>query len=727
MKKLQPPLWPSRFLKRRTPLAPARRTRRRAGDPENPARLDLSRVALGTVTTAVLCLLLSIHLWPSRVSLRLGEIADREIVAQRTVRFVDAEATKRARDEAALQARKYTALGNAPAAAQQSLRDAVKGDPVLAGLPPEARASALAIAERLVAGFMARSIRDDPDELPDARRDLRAAPDLVAISPLAVRDAVARAAASALTYNLTLDAAETDRARRDAQQQVKPIYRRYAAGQTVLRPGERVAPVHLDAFAALGLQNASIDALTVVMVCILVLMLVGFVTVYLRLYHRSTYDDTRRLLLLAILTVISVVGLKIGSTLLGLPISGGMVGYLAMMCVTSAGMVIAVLIGPSIALLIVSLLAAVGGLILNNELRFALLTLGSAYAGIAACAALRNRTDLLRALAVMCASNAVLIGLIGQLEGDLPHELLSGMLWGVISGAFALFLYYIGAAAFEKLFGITTHLRLLELSDPATPILQEMRMKVPGTYAHSLMVGTLAHAAAEAIGADALLARVAAYYHDLGKMNRPEFFIENQANAENVHDRIAPTLSALILVSHVKEGVEIAERVGLPPLVREVMEQHHGTSLMRYFYFRATGGRPDPTLEAQFRYPGPKPRRKEAAILLLADTVEAASRTLDKPTPQRIVDFVAEMIEDKRADGQLDDSDLTLRDLAAIQDVFARTLAGTLHARIDYPSQNRISPPYGTVRDDSPGRSAAALARVGRGVRAAAVKRRRKP
>ena len=210
-------------------------------------------------------------------------------------------------------------------------------------------------------------------------------------------------------------------------------------------------------------------------------------------------------------------------------------------------------------------------------------------------------------------------------------------------------------------------------------------MRVPGTYAHSLMVGNLAHAAAEAMGADALLVRVAAYYHDLGKMNRPEFFIENQANADNIHDRLSPSLSALILSSHVREGLEMAEGLGLPPRVREVIQQHHGTTLMKYFYHRATGGVPNPTLEPQFRYPGPKPQTKEAAILMLADSVEAASRTLDKPTPARIAEFVARMVDEKMADGQLDDCDLTMRDLRKIQDVFARTLSGTLHARIEYP------------------------------------------
>lgn len=684
--------------------------------------IDPARLSLAGVTTVLLCVLLCIHLWPNRVSLRLGDIASKEILAQRTIRFEDSEATRRAREEAAKQASRYSAVSDATGLALQSLRDTFLMEPTLATLPEAARNRALNLAEGLITTAMKKAIRNVPNEVPAARETLRKAPELTTLSDRATREAVTRAATNALQANLRLDPEETRRASQEAQAQVKPIVRRYAAGEAVLRPGERVTQQHLDAFAALGLQSASIDAITVTTICVLVFLLVAFVITYLRLFLPRVYTDTPRLALLAILTVISVLGLKVGSTLLGLPVSGGMVGYLAMMCVTSAGMVISSLIRPSLALLVVSLLAAVSGLILNNELRFTLLTLGSAYAGIVAGATLRNRTDLLRALLILCGANALLNGLIGQLEGDLPQELISGMLWGVISGAFALFLYYCGTAAFEKLFGVTTQLRLLELSDPATPILQELRLKVPGTYAHSLMVGTLAHAAAEAIGADALLARVAAYYHDIGKMNRPEFFIENQSNAENVHDKIAPSLSALILVSHVKEGVEIAERVGIPPLVRELIEQHHGTSLMRYFYFQATGGTSDPALEAQFRYPGPKPRRKEAAILMLADTVEAASRSLEKPTPQRIADFIAQLIEDKRADGQLDDSELTLRDLSIVQDVFTRTLTGTLHARIAYPS---AKPEHGTADNRSPAREIA-RPRPSRSLRPPTLGRRRK-
>ena len=716
-----------------------------------PARVA---VALGTI--ALLSALLCIHLWPNRVDLHLGDTADREIMAQRSVRFEDTSSTMLLRDDAREHVEnRYEVIPNATDAATETvenafvlINDAVVGiartrrveiDLLPDGTTKVAPASLVKEqAARLLTHLrqsadgtrppatltvstiatlisqsesvrqkarnasllatkraMERSITDDTNDLSRARQDIRldTAGTETFHDNIAVRDAVTEIVAFALRPNRHFDAPQTDRLRQQAQLSVAPQITRYAAGQTILRPGERVTQRHLDAFAALGLQNAHIDTTTVLVIVLLVILLVTLVGTYLRRFYRILYDDTAQLFLLAILTIISVIGLKIGSTLLGLPFSGVHFGYLGMMCVASAGMVIALLLSPSVATLIVGLLSIASGLVLNNELRFTVITLGSSLVGIVAVARLRNRGDLVRAAFLLCSANAVLNVLVGQLEGDLPQELLYGAVWGVVSGLFALVLFWLGVAVFEKPFGITTHLRLLELTDPATPILQEFRLRVPGTYAHSLMVANLAHAAAEAIGSDALLVRVAAYYHDLGKMNRPEFFIENQGNADNIHDRLSPSLSALILINHVKEGLEMAEGMGLPPRVREVIQQHHGTTLMKYFYHRASGGAQNPILETQFRYPGPKPQTKEAAILMLADSVEAASRTLDKPTPARIAEFVARMVEDKRADGQLDECDLTMRDLRVIQELFARTLCGTLHARIEYPG----SPANGVV------------------------------
>ena len=675
-----------------------------------PVRLFL---ALGTAV--VLSFLLCIHLLPNRVSLQLEAVAREDLTAPRTARYEDTEATRRLREEAIGDVEKrYQLIPDARRNSQEAIRtvfDAiatpVRDHPeledirrqsgisltqptldVLSSLPDEALQKARTVADKLITRTMEGSLRDDTNDLEIARRGLVADPILLDL-PENVRAPVAALCSEALTENRHYDSRATQRARDEAESAVTRQTRRIAAGELVLRKGERVTQSHLDAMTALGLRNTALDTTGILVIVLMVSLIVGFVTVYLRLFHRELYDDTPRLFLLAILAVISVMGIKLGSTLLGLPFTGIHLSYLGMMCVASAGMVIALLLSPSVATLVVALLAVTSGVVLNNELRFTVFTMGSSLAGIVSVSSMRNRGDVFRAGLAVCGANALLSLLVAQIERDLPREMLTGMLMGIGSGLVALALFYLGVWCFERPFGITTHLRLLELSDPATPILQDFRMAVPGTYAHSLMVGNLAHVAAEAIGADAMLVRVAAYYHDLGKMNRPEFFIENQSNAENVHDRISPSLSALVLVTHVKDGLEIAERVGLPPKVREVISQHHGTTLMKYFYHQATGGVPDATLESQFRYPGPKPQSKEAAILMLADGVEAASRVLDKPSPARVADFVARMIEDKRADGQLDECPLTLRDLKTIQDVFTRTLCATLHARIEYPKDSR--------------------------------------
>lgn len=669
------------------------------------------RLFLALGTTALLSLLLCIHLLPNRVSVSVGDTVQQEVTASRTVRYEDTEATRQLRDRAIADvAKRYQLIPDAQKNAQEAVRTVFEAieNPIrdtpdindirrqsglsvstatvdaLRTATPELRTKAREVADKLVVRTMSGNLHDDTNDLEIARRSLVADPILLDL-PEALRAPVAAVCAEGLSHNLHYDSRATQQDRDKAELSVPRQMRRLAAGELVLRPGEHVTQSHLDALTALGLRNNALDTAAVLVIVVMISLIVTFVSVYLRLFHRELYHDTPRLFLLAILAVVSVLGIKLGSTLLGLPFSGINLSYLGMMCVASAGMVIGLLISPSVATLVVALLAVTSGVVLNNELRFTLFTLGSSLAGIVSVASMRNRSDVFRAGAAVCGANALLSLLVSQIEHELPREMLAGALMGIGSGLVALALFYLGVWCFERPFGITTHLRLLELSDPATPILQDFRMAVPGTYAHSLMVGNLAHAAAEAIGADAMLVRVAAYYHDLGKMNRPEFFIENQSNAENVHDSISPSLSALVLVNHVKEGLEIAERVGLPPKVCEVISQHHGTTLMKYFYHQATGGVPDPTLESQFRYPGPKPQSKEAAILMLADGVEAASRVLSKPTPQRVNDFVARMIEDKRSDGQLDDCPLTLRDLKTIQEVFTRTLCATLHARIEYP------------------------------------------
>ena len=684
-------------------------------------------VVLGIAVTIALTALLCAHLLPNRTNLKLGETATSDVVAQRTVRYEDTELTSRLRREAADDIDEvFVVQSDAAKQAEEALqavfsivetadRDAEKVivadveratglalsykkvlEPLLSA-DRAGRTTALNVASAVLNRVMITPIHDTQDDIAVAKRDAAAAMAIDTL-PEQLRSPVRMILQGLITPNRILDRMETTRRRADAQSRIPRQYRRVAAGQAVIRSGERTTQAHLDAFSALGLRSATLDASAISTVFLLVSGMVLLVSAFARQYAREIWSRNNLKVLTAIVVTIAVAGIKIGSTLLGLPFSGVHFGYLGMMCVASAGMVLAVLVCPNIATLVVALLSTAAGLILNNELRFTIVTLGSSLVGIVAVSTLRNRTDLLRSGLLLAISNAFLIVLAGLIEGDTLQEHITGVLWGVVAGGVALMLFYLGVAIFERIFGVTTHLRLLELADPATPLLQEFRMHVPGTYAHSLMVANLASGAAEAISADALLTRVAAYYHDLGKMSRPEFFIENQTG-ENIHETINPSLSAVVLASHVKDGMEMAKVAGIPAKVIDVMSQHHGTSVMKYFYHQATDGVPDRLLEAQFRYPGPKPQSKEAAILMLADTVEAASRVLQQATPQKLAEFVQRMIQDKLADGQLDESDLTLREMKTIETVFIHILSGTMHGRIRYPEQDQADAALETPRE----------------------------
>jgi len=274
------------------------------------------------------------------------------------------------------------------------------------------------------------------------------------------------------------------------------------------------------------------------------------------------------------------------------------------------------------------------------------------------------------------------IGLELLTAADLSKEGLWAAANGVITGAVLSALLPI----IEYLFNVNTEISLLELSDLNQPLMRQLGLQAPGTYHHSLIVGSLAETAAEATGADPLLARVGAYFHDIGKLQKPDYFVENEGTQGSRHDQLSPSMSALIISAHVKDGAEMAEEHNLPRDIIDIIEQHHGTSVMEYFFHRSKeANNGEESTEEMFRYPGPRPRTREAAIILLADAVEAASRTLPEPSPSRLQSLVHELTMKKLLDGQLDDSPLTLTDLAKAEKSFVRVLAAIFHSRVKYP------------------------------------------
>jgi cyclic-di-AMP phosphodiesterase PgpH len=264
-----------------------------------------------------------------------------------------------------------------------------------------------------------------------------------------------------------------------------------------------------------------------------------------------------------------------------------------------------------------------------------------------------------------------------------PQRYLVILINGALSGVISLGILPL----FEYILQTVTNISLLELADSNHPVLQRMVLEAPGTYHHSLIVGNLSDVASVAVGANGLLARIGSYYHDIGKLQKPEYFIENQDIKKNVHDELAPTMSKLIIMNHIKEGLDLAKQYSLSPVLWDFIQQHHGTSLVYYFYRRALEGKEEnqEVAEEGFRYPGPKPNTKETAIVLLADSVEAATRSLKDPSFDKIVETVHKVINNKFIDGQLDECELTLNDLEKISSVFSKILNGMYHSRINHP------------------------------------------
>ncbi len=298
----------------------------------------------------------------------------------------------------------------------------------------------------------------------------------------------------------------------------------------------------------------------------------------------------------------------------------------------------------------------------------------------------KKRTAVLRASALIGLVNIISITGIDLFKGELASRGIYDLASGIFSVLMVSMVVSVLLPFFETIFDIATDIKLLELLDPNQPLLKELVYKSPGTYHHSIVIGNLAEAAAEAIGENPILARVGAYYHDVGKIRKPEYFIENQRAFENKHDRLTPSMSSLIISSHVKDGVEIARAQRLPPAVIDIIRQHHGTALISYFFQKARDLQPLIKIaEEDYRYPGPRPRTKVAAIVMLADSVEAASRTVGNPTPDRIQALTNSVITRIFLDDQLGKCDLTLKDLRDIARSFNLVLGGIFHQRIDYP------------------------------------------
>jgi len=357
------------------------------------------------------------------------------------------------------------------------------------------------------------------------------------------------------------------------------------------------------------------------------------------------------------------------------------------------GMMTMLLSGFNGAFLSVLLMSSLIAILTGGKIEVGMVLLISSVVGMYAVRNARKRSDILWAGLLAGIAKFISIVCVGLISGIEPEVFASDGLWGVASGVFSGFIVMGLLPVFEHLFKVPTNISLLELSDMNHPLLKKLAMEAPGTYHHSVMVGNLAEAACDCIGANSLLARVGAYYHDIGKIAKASYFSENEMGAPSKHSKLTPSMSALIIAKHVKEGAEVAKKYKLNNTLVDFITQHHGDSLISFFYQKAIEksekGEGEVLKEENFRYPGPKPQTKETAIVLLADAVEASSRSLEEPTPSSIRNLVRKIINNKFIDGQLDECDLTLRDMHNIADCFVRVLMGVFHTRLNYPEETK--------------------------------------
>ena len=406
-------------------------------------------------------------------------------------------------------------------------------------------------------------------------------------------------------------------------------------------------------------------------------------------YRPALIADTRKMFLLAFLLLTTVTLAQFSKHILilvadKLQLEPATIGFA--LPVTAGAMLVSLLLDFHLALGFSFLVSILLGISFQGDPFIPLYYfLGSIVAALSVIQC-KKRTAVLRAGALTALVNMIAIAGIDFYKGELLTRGLYDMSAGFLGAIAVAMIVSATLPFFEAVFDIATDIKLLELLEPNQPLLKKLVYTTPGTYHHSILIGNLAEAAAEAIGENPLLARVGAYYHDVGKIRKPEYFIENQHPKDNKHNRLMPSMSSLIIASHVKDGVDVAREHNLPGALIDIIHQHHGTSLITYFYQKAKEQQPYARItEEDYRYPGPRPRTKVAAIVMLSDAVEAASRTLDDPTPQRIQALTNSVITRIFLDDQLSACDLTLKNLREISKSFNLTLNGIFHHRIDYP------------------------------------------
>ena len=496
--------------------------------------------------------------------------------------------------------------------------------------------------------------------------------------------------------NITLNKNETEKRIQEAESEIKPILYKIKAGEMILREGERVNKVQLVKLLALQSQVKEKD----ILISSAGLALITFFSIlimyilFLKDHKKLIHDHNKHILFLSLGIVLYLAFAKF-ATYIALSASPGItwdissISFFMIIPIPAAAMLTCLFLGFDIAVFFAIILSLLTSLAYSGSFEvFVFFFLSSITAAFLIKGKQERKTFIIAGfkLAALNTVFAVSIGFYSLAQPDI--SIIAKEMALAFCGGLAAATLTIGfSPLIEILFDYTTDYRLLEFSNLDQPLIKRLMIEAPGTYNHSVIVATLAEAAASAIEASSLKAKVMGYYHDIGKLDQKLYFIENQADGKNRHDKLSPSMSALILIGHVKKGVELAKNGKLGNDILEGITQHHGTSLIKYFYQKSLKSGNQTVIEENFRYPGPKPQTREVGIVMLADVVEAAIRALERPTPARIQGRVKELINDIFADGQLEECELTLKDLHQIAKSFNNILTSIYHSRIEYPDK----------------------------------------
>jgi len=500
--------------------------------------------------------------------------------------------------------------------------------------------------------------------------------------------------------NLTFNKEATEKKRLAVIGDKNPTFFQVQKNEMIVREGEKIGYLELAKLNAYfkDAQENKFFRFTVMVGFFFTAM---FLSIVLYLWRTRNWSKTSErsnldLLVFGIIALLQILFIKVG-IFISMAVNRSFPSIPTDACYFAipfalGAMTTAILINRNVALIISALTSFMIGFIFDEKVIFPLFSFLGSVAASYQIVRIRQRSVFLKIGLFLGFINMAVIVCLNLITGNIFNDLLLRLTMGFIGGIFTGILVSGITPLFESLFGFITDIKLLELANLNQPLFQKMIIEAPGTYHHSIIVSSLTEAAAEAIDANSLLAKVSSYYHDIGKLKKPQYFIENQQNSDNRHDKLSPKMSSLIIISHVKDGCELATQAKLGRQITNIIRQHHGTSIVSYFYDKAKKDKDESIRslsESDFRYPGPKPQTKEAGLIMLADVIEASSRTLSNPTPARIRSLVRERIEAIYIDGQLDECELTLSNLNTIAETFIKILTGIFHHRVDYPETSQ--------------------------------------